>query len=420
MTAQKQQIKCPECGSSISIDDVLTHQISEQVRQEMAQEQKSKEESLARKEQALDIERTKLAEALKNSEAAISQEVTKKMEAERGAVLKKAKEEAEKESEAERKMLEEQLAEKNNKLREANEKELELRKEKNRLDAERENFELDKQRQLDAEREKISEEASKKATEETRFVIAQLQKQLSDATKAKDDLARKLEQGSQQTQGEVLELELETSLRSEFLHDEIVPVPKGVKGADILQRVFDRGGCLAGQIVWESKNTKVWSVGGIQKLKEDQRLVKADIAVLVSSVLPSGVTGFALRDGVWVCEMHMTLALASALRITLESVTREKNMSVGKNEKMEVLYAYLTGVEFKQRVEAIVEAFTGMSDGLRKERLAYEKLWAEREKQISKVITNTVGMYGDLSGHVTLPEIKALELGGGTEPDRLL
>ncbi len=420
MTAQKQQIKCPECGSSISIDDVLTHQISEQVRQEMEQEQKSKEEALVRKEQMLDAERTKLEEALKNSEAAISQEVARKMEAERGTVLKKAREEAEKESEAERKMLEEQLAEKNNKLREANEKELELRKEKNRLDAERENFELDKQRQLDAEREKISEEASKKATEETRFVIAQLQKQLSDATKAKDDLARKLEQGSQQTQGEVLELELETSLRSEFLHDEIVPVPKGVKGADILQRVFDRGGRLAGQIVWESKNTKVWSEGWIQKLKEDQRLVKADIAVLVSSVLPSGVTGFALRDGVWVCEVHMALALASALRITLESVTREKNMSVGKNEKMEVLYAYLTGVEFKQRVEAIVEAFTGMSDGLRKERLAYEKLWAEREKQISKVITNTVGMYGDLSGHVTLPEIKALELGEGTEPDRLL
>jgi hypothetical protein len=211
----------------------------------------------------------------------------------------------------------------------------------------------------------------------------------------------------------VLELELETSLRSEFLHDEIVPVPKGVKGADIIQRVFDRGGRLAGQIVWESKNTKVWSEGWVQKLKEDQRLVKADIAVIVSSVLPQGMTGFALRDGVWVCEMRLALALAGALRITLESVTREKALSVGKNEKMEVLYAYLTGVEFRQRVEAIVEAFTGMSDGLRKERLAYEKLWAEREKQIHKVIANTVGMYGDLSGHVALPQIKALELGDG-------
>lgn len=419
-TSQKQHIKCPGCGLSISIDDVLTHQISEQVRQEMEREQQEKETALLRQAEALQAEQVKLDLALKNAAASIDREVAKKMETERGILLKRVKEEAAEASEAERKMLEEELAEKNQALRAANEKELELRKEKNRLDAERENFELDKQRQLDAEREKIGEEAGRKATEETRFVIAQLQKQLSDATKAKDDLARKLEQGSQQTQGEVLELELEASLRAEFLHDEIVPVPKGVKGADILQRVFERGGRLAGQIVWESKNTKVWSEGWVQKLKEDQRLVKADIAVLVSSVLPAGVSGFVLRDGVWVCEMRMALALASALRITLESVTREKALSVGKNEKMEVLYAYLTGVEFKQRVEAIVEAFTGMSDGLRKERLAYEKLWAEREKQISKVITNTVGMYGDLSGHVALPEIQALELGEGVATNRLL
>ena len=118
--------------------------------------------------------------------------------------------------------------------------------------------------------------------------------------------------------------------------------------------------------------------------------------------------------------MRLALALASALRITLESITREKTLSVGKNEKMEVLYAYLTGVEFRQRVEAIVEAFTGMSDGLRKERLAYEKLWAEREKQLHKVITNTVGMYGDLGGHVALPQIKALELGDGDEQQTLV
>ena len=420
MTAQKQQIKCPECGSSISIDDVLTHQISEQVREEMQKEQLGKEEALSHQQQELDAERMRLAEVARDAAATIEKTVAEKIAGERTALLQQAKEAVEKENEGEKKMLEEALAEKSARLREANEKELEMRKERNRLEEERQNFELEKQRQLDAEREKISEEASKKATEETRFVIAQLQKQLSDATKAKDDLARKLEQGSQQPQGEVLELELETSLKTEFLQDAIIPVPKGVKGADILQQVHDRSGRLCGQIVWESKNTKVWSEGWIQKLKEDQRLVKADIAVLVSSVLPQGVSGFVLRDGVWVCEVHMALALASALRITLESVTREKNMSVGKNEKMEVLYAYLTGVEFKQRVEAIVEAFTGMSDGLRKERLAYEKLWAEREKQISKVITNTVGMYGDLSGHVTLPEIKALELGGGTEPDRLL
>ena len=413
MTLSRQQIKCPECGTSISIDDVLTHQISEQVRREFQAEQKAREEALFERQRFLDAEQERLDRATRESASLIEKAVAEQMAAERKVIMGQAKEAALAESEKEKKMLEEALEEKNVKLQQANEKELALRKERNRLEEERRSFELEKQRELDAERAKISEEAGRKATEETRFIIAQLQKQLSDATKAKDDLARKLEQGSQQTQGEVLELELETSLRSEFLHDEIVPVPKGVKGADIIQRVFDRGGRLAGQIVWESKNTKVWSEGWVQKLKEDQRLVKADIAVIVSSVLPQGMTGFALRDGVWVCEMRLALALAGALRITLESVTREKALSVGKNEKMEVLYAYLTGVEFRQRVEAIVEAFTGMSDGLRKERLAYEKLWAEREKQIHKVIANTVGMYGDLSGHVALPQIKALELGDG-------
>ncbi|MBP6975553.1 MAG: DUF2130 domain-containing protein [Candidatus Moranbacteria bacterium] len=420
MTLSKQQIKCPECGTSISIDDVLTHQISEQIRGEFQAEQRAREEALLERQRFLDAEQERLDRATRESASLIEKAVAEKIAAERKVIMGQAKEAALQENEKERKMLEEALEEKNAKLQEANEKELMLRKERNRLEEERQSFELEKQRELDEERAKISEEAGRKATEETRFVIAQLQKQLSDATKAKDDLARKLEQGSQQTQGEVLELELETSLRSEFLHDEIVPVPKGVKGADIIQRVFDRGGRLAGQIVWESKNTKVWSEGWVQKLKEDQRLVKADIAVIVSSVLPQGMTGFALRDGVWVCEMRLALALAGALRITLESVTREKTLSVGKNEKMEVLYAYLTGVEFRQRVEAIVEAFTGMSDGLRKERLAYEKLWAEREKQINKVIVNTVGMYGDLSGYVALPQIKALELGDGDEQKTLL
>jgi hypothetical protein len=129
------------------------------------------------------------------------------------------------------------------------------------------------------------------------------------------------------------------------------------------------------------------------------------------------VKGFVFRDGVWICDIKLITPLATALRINLESLTREKMMSVGKNEKMEVLYTYLTGVEFKQRVETIVEAFTSMKAGLDKEKLAYQKIWSEREKQIQKVINNTVGMYGDLSGLVTLPQIKRLELEEGETPD---
>ena len=144
---------------------------------------------------------------------------------------------------------------------------------------------------------------------------------------------RKLEQGSQQTQGEVLELALEELLKAEFPHDEIVPVPKGVSGADIIQKVKDRSSRECGQIVWESKKTKAWSEGWIQKLKDDQRAIKADLAVIVSVVLPEGVKGFVFRDDVWICDIKLAVALATALRINLESLTREKAMSVGKNEK---------------------------------------------------------------------------------------
>ena len=417
MDHNEQKIKCPKCGESISIDDVLAHQIGEKIRQEIEVEQKVKEAEIANKQKELEAQTLRLEEAKKNTQIEVDKKVAEKLATEKTALWKQAQVEADKEQEAEKKMLTEQLAEKDTKLREANERELLLRKERNKLDEEKRSFELEKQRQLDEERKKIIEDANTKATEEQRYVIAQLQKKLADATKAKDDLSRKLEQGSQQTQGEVLELELEEILKVEFPYDEIVPVPKGVSGADVIQKVKDHSGRVCGQIAWESKKTKAWSEGWIQKLKDDQRTIKADLAVIASAVLPENVKGFVFRDGVWICDIKLIVALATALRINLLNVSRERAMSVGKNEKMEVLYSYLTGVEFKQRVEAIVEAFTNMDMGLRKERLAYEKIWSEREKQIKKVITNTVGMYGDLSGYVALPQIKAMELPEGKDGD---
>lgn len=413
MPNNEQKIQCPECGASISIDAVLTHQIEGKIKKDFEEKQKVKEQEFAQKSEELQKQAAQNAENKKNIDAVIAEKVTGQLAAEKLKLFKEAKVEAEKEQNVKTALLEEQLKSKDEKLAQATKNEIELRKEKIKLDEDKRTFELEKMRQMEEAKKAITEEATKKATEEQQYVIAQLKKQLTDATKAKDDLARKLEQGSQQTQGEVLELELEEVLKAEFPYDEIVPVPKGVNGADIVQKVLDRTGRPCGQIVWESKKTKAWSEGWIQKLKDDQRLIKADLAVIVSAVLPEGVKGFVFRDGVWICDMKLAVALAMALRMSLESITREKAMSIGKNEKMEILYAYLTGVEFTQRMEAIVEAFTGMGESLRKERMAYEKIWSEREKQIQKVIKNTVGMYGDLGGLVALPQIKMLELGDG-------
>src|SRR3972149_10643983 len=392
MTTNEQKIQCPKCGESISIDDVLTRQIEEKIKKDFEAAQKMREDKLEQKSEELKKQAAEIAESKNNIESVVAEKVAGQVSAAKLKLFKEARAEAEKEQDAKTALLEEQLKNKDEKLTQATKNEVELRKDKIKLEEDKQAFELEKMRQMEEAKRAIVEEATKKAAEEQQYVIAQLKKQLTDATKAKDDLARKLEQGSQQTQGEVLELELEEVLKAEFPHDEIVPVPKGIKGADIIQRVFDHSGHICGQIVWESKNVKAWSENWIQKLKDDQRLVKADLAVIVSSVLPPDIKGISLRDGVWVCDIKLTTSIATMLRQSLEAVSMERMMSVGKNEKMEILYAYLTGVEFKQRIEAIVEAFTGMNEGLQKERMAYEKIWAEREKQIKKVVVNTIGM----------------------------
>ncbi|MDD2245145.1 MAG: DUF2130 domain-containing protein [Dysgonamonadaceae bacterium] len=415
MDNTEQKIKCPKCGKSISIDDVLTHQIEEKIKKDFETKQKVKEAELEQKEAVLKKQADALATSKKEIDSIVAKQVSDKMSEERLKLYKDAKTEAEKEQSAKTALLEEQLKNKEEKLAQATKNEIELRKEKIKLDEEKQAFELEKMRQLEEAKKTIVEEANKKATEEQQYVIAQLKKQLTDATKAKDDLARKLEQGSQQTQGEVLELELEEILKAEFPQDEIVPVPKGVKGADVIHKIIDRSGRLCGQIIWESKKTKAWSEGWIQKLKDDQRAIKADLAVIVSIVLPTDVKGFSLRDGVFVCDIKLAINLASLLRYDLLKVSEANRALTGKDEKRDVVYAYVNSVDFKQRIQTIAEAFIEMKNDIDKEKRSYQAIWAKREKQVQRVIDNTFGIYGDLKGLTggAIQEIKLLELGEG-------
>ncbi len=385
-------ITCPKCGESISIDDVLTHQIENKFKKDFEEKEKTLRSSIE-KESLRKLEQDKV-----DLEKSLKAKILKDAEAEKNASIERSK------------LLEEQLADKEAKLKEARQNEVSLIKQQQKLKDEKEAFELEKTRQLAEERKQIEEEASKKATDAKQSEIDQLNKKLSDATKAKDALARKLEQGSQQTQGEVQELALEELLTAEFIHDDISPVGKGINGADVIQTVKTKTGVECGKIIWESKKTKAWTEGWVKKLKDDQRLVKADLAVIVTSAMPQGITGITQKDGVWICDIKLALSIATLLRHSLESVSREKLMSVGKNEKVEILYAYLTGTEFKQRIEVIVETFSSMKTSLDKEKLYFTKTWAEKEKQIDRVIQNTVGIYGDLSGVVHLQKIESLEL----------
>lgn len=421
MTTNEQKIKCPKCGESISIDDVLTRQIEEKIKKDFEITQKIKEDELAQKSEDLKKQAADIAESKKEIDSTVAKQVAGQMEKERRELFKEARTEVEKEQNAKTALLEEQLKSKDEKLTQAIKNEVELRKDKIKLEEDKQAFELEKMRQLEEAKKTITEEATKKATEEQQYVIAQLKKQLTDATKAKDDLARKLEQGSQQTQGEVLELELEEILKAEFPQDEILPVPKGVKGADVIHRIIDRSGRLCGQIVWESKKTKAWSEGWIQKLKDDQRVIKADVAVIVSVILPNDVKGFSLRDGVFVCDVKLAVNLASLLRYDLIKVAEANRALTGKDEKKDVVYAYVNSTEFKQRIQAIAEAFIEMKNDIDKEKRSYQAIWAKREKQVQRVIDNTFGIYGDLKGLTggTIQEIKMLELGNVDNSEQL-
>jgi hypothetical protein len=419
MATNEQKIKCPKCGESISIDDVLTRQIEGRIKKDLEAAQKIKEQELELKSEELKKQAGEIEKSKKSIDSLVAEKVSEQVAGEKVKLFKEARAQVEKEKSAEKAFLEEQLKNKDEKLTQANKNEVELRKEKIKLQEDKQAFELEKMRQMEEAKKVITEEATKKATEEQQYVIAQLKKQLTDATKAKDDLARKLEQGSQQTQGEVLELELEELLKAEFPHDEIVPVPKGRNGADIIQKVINSSGRLCGQIAWESKKTKAWSEGWVQKLKDDQRAVKADLAVIVSIVLPEDVKGFMFRDNVFICDMKFAVSLASLLRYDLLRVAEANLALVGKDEKKDVVYAYVNSVEFKQRIQVIAEAFTEMNNDIDKEKRAYQAIWAKREKQVQRVLDNTFGIYGDLKGLTggTIQEIKMLELGSGEEPE---
>ena len=393
-------LRCPECGHAIPVTEALSHQIAERARAESRAEVEKLQSSLTRKQQELE-ERERnvdalVQERLKRATAEIERKAQEKL---RGSVSVEIED------------LKNQLAETAQQRDAAQKAELEARKRARELDERAKNLDLEAARMIDAERQKIQEEAAQRADDEYRLKLAEKEKQIQDAKKANEELRRKLEQGSQQMQGEVLELQLEEMLRTVFPMDHIEPVPKGVNGADVIHRVLGRSGRVCGTIVWESKRTKAWSDGWLQKLKDDQRKLTAEVAVLVSEALPKDCTNFSNIGGIWVTNAQCATALAAVLRGQLVEIAAARAAIAGAKQKSEVLYEYVSSTEFRHRVESIAEAFIAMQIGLQEEKRAAQRVWAKREKQLEQVLTNTGGMYGELQALISLPDIPALTAG---------
>lgn len=405
-------ITCPECGAEFPLSQAMSKDMEMEFSKKYQQKIKVLEEK-AEKDLALKAAETE--DRIKAEQAKFekkAQELKSQME----AVEVKLKEEAKKKAEESLKVvlddLTSQLETKSKKLDESKQYELVLRKKQRELEEKEKDMELELARKMDKERQKVQEETGKALEEQHRLKDAEKDKQMNDMKKQIDDLKRKAEQGSQQNQGEVLELEIEDMLKIEFAFDEIMPIGKGQKGGDILQIVKTQSGRECGKILWETKRTKNWSDSWLQKLKDDQRDAKADIAVLVSETLPKGLNQFRLIDGVWVASISSSISLALALRVVVMQVSREKQLQSGKSEKMELVFNYLTGSEFKNRIEAIVESFVAMKNDLDKEKRAMNKIWDKRDKQIERVVLNIGGMQGDIEGlsGMSLPKIETFEL----------
>ena len=401
------KVKCPNCGAEIDVDDILAKDVKAQV---IAEEHAKHELDLEKvKKQAEETanqqlqSRLELVEQKKNQELDLEREKikaefegkSKKELQERELAMKQLTNDAETEK-ADNKKLREQLSEMMDQLREEKKS--------------RENVELEAKKKLSEEEDKIREEAKKKADEEHRLKNLEMEKKLRDTQEALATAQRKAEQGSQQNQGEVLELDLEESLRQEFPLDEIKEVKKGVRGADVTQIVKNNHLEQCGIMLYESKNA-AWQPKWIAKFKEDIREAGASIGVLVSKEIPADYGEMKNIEGIWVVKPKLVLALASAMRNQIISVWTANHNNENKDEKMEILYQFLTGTEFRHRVEGIVENYSTLQNDLEQEYRLATNRFHKRQKMLRGVIDNTIGMYGDLQGITggAMSEIKQLE-----------
>ena len=408
-------ITCPKCKTQIKLTESLAAPLVEATRKEYEQQLAEKDESIARKEKALH----RKEEALTKEREAIEATLEERLKTESARI---AKEEARKaklalatdleEKEKAVSELQETLKKRDEKLAEAQKAQSELLKKQRELEDAKREIELTVEKRVQASINSAKDQARKEAEEQLKYKVMEKEQTISSMQKQIEELKRKAEQGSEQLQGEVQELELESLLRSKFPHDIIEPVPKGEHGGDVLQRVVSPLGQQSGTIIWESKRTKAWSDSWLPKLREDQRAAKAEVAVIVTQALPKDIETFGFIDGVWITHPKAAIPVAHVLRHGLLEVATARVASEGQQTKMELIYQYLTGPRFRQRVQAIVEAFSTMQEDLDKEKKAITKQWAKREEQIDRVMQSTVGMYGDLQGIAgkTLQEIEGLEM----------
>ncbi|MBC7933746.1 MAG: DUF2130 domain-containing protein [Rhizobacter sp.] len=374
------EIKCPNCGHQFEPNEAIREEVQNKLRHQMREWQEKKDEEFAQKLEKEKIQyKTAMEETMRKS---ITADFENQLQ-----ILKSSNSDNEE------------------KLKEGRKKELEFLQKEQQLKNREAEMEITLQKKLQQERSQLSEqiqkqESEKSALKENELLLKLKEKevQLEEQKKLAEEMRRRAEQSSMQRQGEAQELLLESMLKENFPFDVIDEVGKGVEGADCIQTVRNASGKECGKIIYESKRTKGWSSNWIDKLKTDMRSRGADVAILVTQTFPKDMERFGEKDGIWICNFFEVASVATILRNSVLKVYEIQRSEENKGDKMQLLYNYLTGVEFKGQVEAIAEGFIAMRNSITKERMQMEKMWKEREKQLEKVLINTSGLYGSVKG----------------------
>jgi len=359
------EIKCPNCGHQFELNESLKMEVEKELRGKMQDWQKKKEEEFEKQKNEIET-----------------------------AAQKKAGEEVS----ARLKIMEEEARIKTQQLQELQKKELELLRDKSALEEKQKNFEMELEKRFFEKRKELEETTIKREQEMFDLKTKEYKLQMEQQQKLIEELKRKSEQGSMQLQGESQEILLEEILKENFPFDLIEEVGKGVEGADCIQTVRNSSGIICGKIIYESKRTKGWSNNWVDKLKNDKRNTGADVAILVTQTFPKDMDRFGEKEGIWICNFNEAGSVAHLLRNGIIKIYEIQKAQEGKGDKMQMLYDYLTGNEFRGQIEAIAEGFMAMKQSITKERVQMEKIWKEREKQLEKVLLSTSGMYGSVKG----------------------
>jgi hypothetical protein len=384
---------------------VITAQIENELKSDF---QEQLEKLQAEKDEALENQKKEIEKKLLQK---YEEQYEKQLEEETARLKESVNKKAKKEFDSELKEKQEEIEEAYKKIESYKEKEKQLLQKERKFEDDKHDMEIQYQEKLTSEVKNAYLSAQEKLNLEYDLKLKEKEKIIEDLNKQMKEGQRKAEQGSMKLQGEILELEMEELLKEYFPNDDIQPVAPGKKGADIIQTVRLQSGKIAGSILWETKRTKNWQSTWIQKLKDDQRDCKAEIAVIASEVVPQEIKNFGIENGVWITELKFALGLSTVLRENLKNSAAIRFANEGKDDKAEMIFNYLTGTQFKQRVESILEAYVEMSNDIEAEKRVMERSWAKREKQIERFVKNISGMCGDLQGiGANLPDIKLLEM----------